>query len=68
MPRAAAAAAWKLIQYLTTSSVEVARAEATGDPPSLPASYPSALYAKAPYLQQVKVLNVYAQPRALIHI
>ncbi len=31
-----AAAAWKLIQYLTSSPVEIARAEATGDPPSLP--------------------------------
>ena len=30
------AAAWKLIQYLTSPSVEIARAEATGDPPSLP--------------------------------
>lgn len=58
-----AAAAWKLIQYLTSSPVEVARAEATGDPPSLPAAYTSTLYAKAPYFQQVKTLNQYAQPR-----
>jgi len=57
------AAAWKLIQYLTSSSVEVARAEATGDPPSLPAAYTSALYAKAPYFKQVKTLNGFAQPR-----
>jgi ABC-type glycerol-3-phosphate transport system substrate-binding protein len=57
------AAAWKLIQYLTSPSVEVARAEATGDPPSLPSAYTSALYAKAPYFKNVKVLNSYSQPR-----
>ena len=54
---------WKLIQYLTSPSVEIARAEATGDPPSLPSAYTSALYAKAPYFKQVKTLNGYAQPR-----
>jgi multiple sugar transport system substrate-binding protein len=57
------AAAWKLIQYLTSSPVEIARAEATGDPPSLPAAYTSALYAKAPYFKAVKTLNTYSQPR-----
>ena len=57
------AASWKLIQYLTSSKVEIARAEATGDPPSLPAAYTSALYAKAPYFKAVKLLNGYAQPR-----
>lgn len=58
-----AAAAYKLISYLTSAQVEVARAEVTGDPPSLPSAYTSALYAKAPYFQQVKALNGYAQPR-----
>lgn len=58
-----AAAAWKLIQYLTSPDVEIARAEATGDPPSLPSAYTPALYSKAPYFQQVKTLNQYAQPR-----
>jgi trehalose/maltose transport system substrate-binding protein len=57
------AAAWKLIRYLTSPAVEVARAEATGDPPSLPSAYTSALYAKAPYFKAVKTLNGYAQPR-----
>jgi multiple sugar transport system substrate-binding protein len=56
-------AAWKLIQYLTSPSVEITRAEATGDPPSLPSAYTSALYAKAPYFRAVKALNTYAQPR-----
>jgi multiple sugar transport system substrate-binding protein len=58
-----AAAAWKLIQYLTSAPVETARAEVTGDPPSLPSAYTSALYAKAPYFQNVKTLNNYAAPR-----
>jgi multiple sugar transport system substrate-binding protein len=57
------AAAWKLIQYLTSASVEVKRAIATGDPPSLPSAYTPALYAKAPYFKEVKALNAYAQPR-----
>jgi len=58
-----AAAAYKLIQYLTSASVETARAIAVGDPPSLPSAYTSALYAKAPYFQNVKTLNGYAAPR-----
>jgi multiple sugar transport system substrate-binding protein len=58
-----AAAAYKLIQYLTSPSVETARAIAVGDPPSLPSAYTSALYAKAPYFQNVKTLNSYAAPR-----
>ncbi len=57
------AAAYKLIQYLTSAQVETARAEATGDPPSLPSAYTPALYAKAPYFQNVKVLNAYSVPR-----
>jgi multiple sugar transport system substrate-binding protein len=57
------AAAWKFIEYLTSAPVETARAEATGDPPSLPSAYTPALYAKAPYFQNVKVLNGYSQPR-----
>jgi multiple sugar transport system substrate-binding protein len=58
-----AAAGWKLIQYLTSPAVEIKRAVATGDPPSLPSAYTPALYAKAPYFKEVKVLNGYAQPR-----
>ncbi len=57
------AADWKLIQYLTSPAVEIKRAIAAGDPPSLPSAYTSALYAKAPYFKAVKVLNGYAQPR-----
>jgi multiple sugar transport system substrate-binding protein len=58
-----AAADWKLIQYLTSASAEITRAEATGDPPSLPSAYTPALYKKAPYFKNVKTLNSYAQPR-----
>jgi multiple sugar transport system substrate-binding protein len=58
-----AAAAYKLIQYLTSPAVETARAIAVGDPPSLPSAYTSALYAAAPYFQAVKTLNSYSAPR-----
>ncbi len=58
-----AAAAYKLIQYLTSESVQLARAEATGDPPSLPSAYTQDLYNRVPYMKQVKVLSSYAQSR-----
>jgi len=57
------AAAWKLIQYLTSPKTEITRALATGDPPSRPSAYTSALYSKAPYFREVKVLAADAQPR-----
>ncbi|HWD09724.1 MAG TPA: extracellular solute-binding protein [Actinomycetota bacterium] len=58
-----AAASWKLIQYLTSPSVETARAEATADPPSLQSAYTPDLLAKAPYFAQVEELNKDAQAR-----
>jgi multiple sugar transport system substrate-binding protein len=58
-----AQAAWKLIQYLTSPSVEISRAIATGDPPSLPSAYNSALLSAAPYFAAVKTLNNYSAPR-----
>jgi multiple sugar transport system substrate-binding protein len=57
------AAAYKLIEYLTTPEVQITRAEECGDPPSLPAAYTAALYAKDPVFKSVKTLNGYAQPR-----
>ncbi|HEY1688256.1 MAG TPA: ABC transporter substrate-binding protein [Solirubrobacteraceae bacterium] len=57
------AAAWKLIEYLTTPEVQIERAIASGDPPSLPSAYTEALYKKAPVFKAVKTLNGYAQPR-----
>ena len=58
-----AQAAWKLIEYLTSAPVEIARAIATGDPPSLPSAYNSALLSAAPYFAAVKTLNNYSAPR-----
>ena len=58
-----AAAAWKLIEYLTSAPVETARAEVTGDPPSLPSAYTPSLLAKAPYFANVKTLNSYSAAR-----
>jgi len=46
------AAAWKFIQFLTSPSVELTRAIAVGDPPSLTGDYTSALLSKAPYFGQ----------------
>jgi multiple sugar transport system substrate-binding protein len=46
------AAAWAFIQYLTSDSVQDARAIAAGDPPSVKSAYNSALYAQAPYYKQ----------------
>ncbi len=57
------AAAYKLIEYLTTEAVQIERAIATGDPPALPSAYNEKLYSKAPIFRQVKVLNGFAQPR-----
>ncbi|MGH9068252.1 MAG: extracellular solute-binding protein [Acidimicrobiales bacterium] len=57
------AADWKLIQYLTSTQAQVARAVATGDPPALPGAYTQNLYSKAPYFKLVKTANKYAQPR-----
>lgn len=57
------AAAYKLIEYLTSPAVQTERAVATGDPPSLPSAYTAALYGKAPIFKQVKVLNGFAEPR-----
>jgi trehalose/maltose transport system substrate-binding protein len=58
-----AAAAWKLIEYLTSAPVQAARAVVTGDPPSLPSAYTPALLARAPYFANVKTLNNYSAPR-----
>jgi len=58
-----AAAAYQLIQYLTSPAVEDARAIAVGDPPSRPGAYTARLLAAAPYFASVKTLNGYAAPR-----
>jgi multiple sugar transport system substrate-binding protein len=61
-----AVAAYKLIEFLTSPAVEVARAEsASYDPPSLRLAYTPALYATRPVFKQVKLLNEDAQPGLL---
>ena len=58
-----AAAAWQFIQYLNSPPAQDARAIATGDPPALQAAYNQALFAQAPYFQQVQALAEVAVPR-----
>ena len=43
------AAAYELIQYLTSVGAQDTRAISAGDPPSVTAAYNSTLYAAAPY-------------------
>jgi multiple sugar transport system substrate-binding protein len=57
------AAAWKFIQFLTSTSAQVARAISAGDPPSVQSAYTPALLAKAPYYKQEQVVFKYATPR-----
>lgn len=57
------AAAWKLIQYLTSPSVQIQRAISAGDPPSVQAAYTSALFSKAPYYRQEQKVFAAATPR-----
>ena len=57
------AAAWELIQYLTSPEVQIQRAVSAGDPPAVQTAYTSALYAKAPYYKQEKKVFQYATPR-----
>jgi multiple sugar transport system substrate-binding protein len=57
------AAAWKFIQFLTSVSVQDARAISAGDPPSVQAAYTSALLSQAPYYKQEQVVFKYATPR-----
>lgn len=57
------AAAWALIQYLSSNSVQDARAISAGDPPSVKAAYTSQLYAAAPYFKQEQAVYAAATPR-----
>jgi multiple sugar transport system substrate-binding protein len=58
-----AAAAWQFIRYLDSPQIQDTRAVATGDPPALQAAYNQALFAQAPYFQQVETLARVAVPR-----
>lgn len=57
------AAAWELIQYLTSLQVQIQRAVSAGDPPAVQAAYTNELYTKAPYYKQEKAVFQYATPR-----
>ena len=57
------AAAWKLIQFLTSDSTQITRAISAGDPPSVQSAYNSTLFAKAPYYKQEQAVFKYATPR-----
>jgi multiple sugar transport system substrate-binding protein len=57
------AAAYKLIQYLTESSVQDTRAINAGDPPSVKAGYNATLYAAAPYYKQEQAVYAVVTPR-----
>ncbi|WP_344392759.1 extracellular solute-binding protein, partial [Streptomyces vastus] len=55
-------AAWKLIEYLTSKDVQVTRALAAGNPPSVSAAYSAELFKEAPYFKEVeKVAKVAVQ-------
>jgi multiple sugar transport system substrate-binding protein len=57
------AAAWELIQYLSSDSAQDARAISAGDPPSVKSAYNSQLYAAAPYFRQEQAVYAAATPR-----
>jgi multiple sugar transport system substrate-binding protein len=57
------AAAWELIQYLTSVSAQDTRAIFAGDPPSVTAAYNSTLYKAAPYYSSEKAVYSVVTPR-----
>jgi len=57
------AAAWELIQYLTSVSAQDTRAIFAGDPPSVTAAYNSTLYKAAPYYSSEKAVYAVVTPR-----
>ena len=63
------AADLEFVKYLTSASVETARAESAGDPPSAQAAYTSALYAAAPYFksEQAVFADTVARPSSPVY-
>jgi multiple sugar transport system substrate-binding protein len=57
------AAAYELIQYLTSVQAQDARAISAGDPPSVTAACNSTLYKAAPYYQNEKAVYAVVTPR-----
>lgn len=57
------AAAYELIQYLTSVGAQDTRATFAGDPPSVTAAYNSTLYKAAPYYANEKAVYAVVTPR-----
>lgn len=57
------AAAWKFIQYLSSTQAQVARAISAGDPPSVKSAYTPGLLSKAPYFKNEQKVFAVATPR-----
>ncbi len=57
------AAAWELIQYLSSVTAQDNRAIAAGDPPSVTAAYNATLYKAAPYFASEKGVYAVVTPR-----
>lgn len=57
------AAAYELMQYLTSVSAQVTRAISAGDPPSVTAAYNSTLLKAAPYFANEKAVYAVVTPR-----
>jgi multiple sugar transport system substrate-binding protein len=57
------AAAWEFIQYLTDPTVQIQRAIAAGDPPSVQSAYGPSLFSQAPYYKQEAEVFKVATPR-----
>jgi multiple sugar transport system substrate-binding protein len=57
------AAAYELIQYLTSVSAQDTRAIFAGDPPAVTAAYNSTLYKAAPYYSSEKAVYAVVTPR-----
>lgn len=57
------AAAYALIQYLTSDSAQITRAINAGDPPSVKSAYTTQLYTAAPYYKQEQAVYAAATPR-----
>lgn len=57
------AAAYALIQYLTSNSAQITRAINAGDPPSVKSAYTAQLYSAAPYYRQEQAVYAAATPR-----
>lgn len=63
------AADLEFVKYLTSASVETARAESAGDPPSVQSAYTAALYAAAPYFkaEQSVFADTVARPTSPVY-